>query len=140
MGQELARLNLPTEVHRIQKNDQSLTHIKVIKMASISFKLLKRASTSFKILNVNEWNDFQQTGEFFGTLLDLKDGYIHMSSTKEQMERVKNKYYKDTQIYLLTIDLTKLDAVKFEPISNGDIYPHQYGILKLTDVISAHLM
>lgn len=78
--------------------------------------------------------------EFFGTHLDVKDGYIHMSLTREQMERVKIKYYKDVNVYLLQIDLSKLDNVKFERISSGDIYPHQYGNLNLECVLSSVLL
>jgi uncharacterized protein (DUF952 family) len=98
--------------------------------------LLTIKKTAFKILTVIEYQNFMKGGEFLGSQLDLRDGYIHMSSTKEQMQRVKDKYYKNEEIYLLEIDLTKLDNLKFEPISNGDIYPHQYGKLKVDDVVS----
>lgn len=91
-------------------------------------------STAFKILTVTEWVQFQKIKQFAGTPLDLKDGYIHMSSTKEQMDRVKDKYYKNQDVYLLQINLDKLNNVKFELISNGDIYPHQYGKLELDNV------
>ena len=94
----------------------------------------------YKILLKNEWEQFQETKEFAGTSLDLKDKYIHMSSTKEQMERVKQKYYKDVEVYLLQINANKLDNLKYEPISNGDLYPHQYGKLLLEHVIDARIM
>lgn len=97
----------------------------------------------YKILLKPEWEKFQQTKEFIGTELDIKDGYIHMSSTKEQMERVKNKYYKDVKVYLLKIDSDKLsqsNKFKYEPISNGDLYPHYYDKLLISHVISAETM
>jgi uncharacterized protein (DUF952 family) len=94
----------------------------------------------YKILLKDEWDTFQASGEFLGTQLDLKDGYIHMSSTEEQMLRVKNKFYKDEQVYLLKIDLSKLDNLKYEPISNGDLYPHQYGKLMLEWVVDVTLI
>lgn len=97
-------------------------------------------TTAYKILTIVEFQKFMKDGKFLGTSLDLKDGYIHMSSTKQQMERVKNKYYKDEEVYLLEIDLTRLDNVKFEPISNGDLYPHHYGILKFSDVVSHEII
>lgn len=97
-------------------------------------------NTAYKILTITEFDKFTKEKIFLGTPLDIKDGYIHMSSTKKQMERVKQKYYKDQKIYLLEIDLDKLNNVKFEPISNGDIYPHQYGELKLTDIISSEII
>lgn len=94
----------------------------------------------YKILLKPEWEKFQELKEFAGTNMDLKDGYIHMSSTEEQMTRVKQKYYKDEEVYLLQIDSNKLDKLKYEPISNGDLYPHQYGKLLLEHIISAKLI
>ena len=63
-----------------------------------------------------------------------------MSSTKEQMDRVIEKYYKSISVYLLKIDLSKLSDVRFEPITNGDIYPHQYGTLPFNAVLSYELV
>eukprot|EP01040_Poterioochromonas_malhamensis_P016575 gene16575-18854_t len=94
----------------------------------------------YKILLKSEWEQFQETKEFVGTPLDLRDGYIHMSFTEDQMKRVKEKYYKDTEVYLLHIDSSKLDHLKYEPISNGDLYPHQYGKLVLEHVVRVNLM
>lgn len=94
----------------------------------------------YKILLESELDEFVATGEFIGTALDLRDGYIHMSSTEEQMTRVKNKYYKDQKVYLLKIDSSKLDNLKYEPISNGDLYPHQYGKLMLDWVVGVTQM
>lgn len=94
----------------------------------------------YKILLKDEWENFQLDKEFLGTLLDLRDGYIHMSSTQEQMKRVKQKYYTGVEVYLLQIDSNKLDNLKYEPISNGDVYPHQYGKLLIEHVVDATLM
>ena len=94
----------------------------------------------YKILRNDEWDNFLASGEFAGTPLDLEDVYIHMSSTEEQMIRVKNKFYKDEQVYLLKINSSKLDNLKYEPISNGDLYPHQYGKLMLEWVVDVTLV
>lgn len=90
----------------------------------------------FKLLTPIEWEQFQLNKEFHGTLMDIRDGYIHMSETASQMTRVKEKYYKDQKMFLLRIDSSKLSNVKFEPASNGDLYPHQYGVLPFESVVS----
>ena len=91
----------------------------------------------YKILEKNEWENFFKDKKFSGTSLDLKDGYIHMSSTQAQMERIKEKYYKDKKALLLHINLDKLmetNKLKYEPISNGDLYPHLYDDLLIDQV------
>ena len=90
----------------------------------------------YKILTEDQLTSFIKSGKFDGTDLDKKDGYIHMSSNQEQIKRVRNKYYSDhPTVWLLHIDVTKLDNLKYEPISSGDIYPHQYGKLYLDNVV-----
>ena len=51
------------------------------------------AENFFKLLTPIEWEQFQLNKEFHGTLMDIRDGYIHMSETASQMTRVKEKYY-----------------------------------------------
>lgn len=85
---------------------------------------------AYKLLTSEELRLFQETNEFHGTDLDKRDGFIHMSSTAEQYNRVLKKYYAGiSPVHLVHIRLAQLDNLKFEKISNGDIYPHQYGKL-----------
>jgi len=86
-------------------------------------------TTVYKLLIPNEVKQFMASGEFAGTQLDIADGYIHMSSSQEQYERVLNKYYKNKDVILLSIDSSQLTDLKYEKSSNGDTYPHQYGKL-----------
>lgn len=126
------------------ENQNKTNNIKYYKIIEIELEMNDKEenkrniekSVIYKILTEKELNIFKISGEFNGTLLDIKDGYIHMSSTEEQVKRVKNKYYQNEKVYLLEIDASKLDNLKYEKISNGDIYPHQYGKLLLEDVIS----
>ena len=93
-------------------------------------------STVYKILTNAEFRAFTAEGVFSGNAMDKKDGYIHMSSNVVQYERIRKKYYStEEKVCLLNIDASRLDNLKYEAISSGDIYPHQYGILKLSNVI-----
>lgn len=97
-----------------------------------SGKIANSVKMVYKILEENEWTNFFKEKKFSGTSLDLRDGYIHMSSTQAQMERIKEKYYKDKKALLLHIDLDKLietNKLKYEPSSNGEYYPHLYSDL-----------
>ena len=42
----------------------------------------------FKILEHKEW--FNNEEEYKGSLIDLKDGFIHLSSTTRYMKHVRN--------------------------------------------------
>jgi uncharacterized protein (DUF952 family) len=99
--------------------------------------MLMNKNIAFKILSVSEWTQFQYYKTFSGTQLDIKHGFIHMSSTKEQINRIKEKYYLNQQVHLLQIDLDKLQNVKFQETMSGEVYPHYYGKLKLEDIIDS---
>ena len=86
----------------------------------------------YKILTLEEWDKFSKEGVFSGNKMDIKDGYIHMSSNEEQYLRVLNKYYSDQeQVIILHINKQNISNLRMEPIKNGDLYPHQYGDLQL---------
>lgn len=63
------------------------------------------------------------------------EGFIH-ASPAEQLTRVANKYYREhPALKLLTVDADRVSVpVKWEAISNGDLYPHLYGPLNLDAV------
>jgi uncharacterized protein (DUF952 family) len=92
----------------------------------------------YKLLTESEFNLFRTNGYFVGTSLDKKSGFIHMCETNEQVKRVYEKFYKGNldNTYCLTLNLSS-DKLKYEPISNGDIYPHLYNSdLQWSDVTS----
>jgi uncharacterized protein (DUF952 family) len=103
---------------------------------------MENYTTIYKILTLEEWSEFETIGEFRGTSLDVKDGYIHMSKNMDQVNRVKNKYYKDTKIVLVHIDPLLLPAsdFRYELISNGDTYPHLYNTLLTKYIIKYELL
>jgi uncharacterized protein (DUF952 family) len=63
------------------------------------------------------------------------EGFIH-ASPANQLNRVANKYYRQhAALRVLTIDPAKVHAeLKWEAISNGDLYPHFYGPLNMSAV------
>lgn len=97
-------------------------------------KFVHQMAIAYKILTLPEADSFLADGSTRGSPLDIKDGYIHMCSTHSQVERVLNKYYSGTDVRIATISLEGLENVKFEPISNGDLYPHLYGVLPYSSV------
>lgn len=93
-----------------------------------------------KLLFPEEWIQFQEEKVYHGNASDKRDGFIHMSKDEKQMTRVRNKYFANQSIYKVKIDPTKLSDVRYEMASDGDLYPHQYGVVPLESVISVEFM
>jgi uncharacterized protein (DUF952 family) len=91
----------------------------------------------YKIFLIDEWRSFQQEGEFKGSPLDSKDGFIHMS-TEAQLEQTLIKHFNSEEPLVIASfkesDLS--ENLKWEPSRNGDLFPHLYGRLLIEHVIS----
>src|SRR5579863_500480 len=97
----------------------------------------------FKILTPAEWTTFQRDGHFKGTSLDLEDGYIH-SAYKDQYEHILQRFFNNVRPLVLTEVNPKLLSsatvkVEFDETS-GIEYPHIYGAIPLTAVISHKIL
>lgn len=92
-----------------------------------------------------EWLEAQSRGEYVAPSLQ-SEGFIHCS-TEKQVLHVANAFYRGrTDLVLLQLDETKLtSALKWEPpagppapgISEADLFPHIYGPINPTAVVSA---
>lgn len=103
---------------------------------------IKLPKVVYKIMSVDEYKKFESSGIFEGTELDKKDGYIHMCQSKEQVQKVLDKFYQDeVSVYKLLIDPLTLKNLKFEASKSGtEIYPHEYGSLNINSVMVASLI
>ena len=81
----------------------------------------------YKILTKEEWLKAKITGTIIGSTMDIKDGFIHLSTSK-QIKRIANKYFPDmTNGYLIKIDYKKIKTnIKWEPNSKGELFAHSY--------------
>ena len=88
----------------------------------------------FKIIEKNEWKKAKKLGIYSGSTKDIEDGYIHFSEEQQVMETL-NKYYKDKEnLILLKVHTLNLEHLLWEQASNGDMYPHLYSSLDITNV------
>lgn len=93
----------------------------------------------YKVLTLNEWDHSQVSG-FITTELDLKDGFIHLSTATQLNATLSLYFTKEESVVLLQLDRAQThDKIKFEPpIPSGDrigLFPHYYGDLN-TNAIS----
>lgn len=91
-----------------------------------------------KLLRAGEWAAFQRDGVFAGSPDDLRDGFIHLS-TPEQAPGTAAKWFAgEAGVMALTFDADELAAdLKWEPSRGGQLFPHLYRPLQLTELVEA---
>ena len=95
-------------------------------------------AVAFKILDAGDWTAAQASGAFLGSAIDLKDGFIHLSTADQLEETVRRHFAGRTGLVLLTVDLAVLgSAVRWEPSRGGELFPHVYGPMPLSVVREA---
>jgi uncharacterized protein (DUF952 family) len=94
-------------------------------------------TTVYKIVAADLWQAAQDSGVFTGAGIDLTDGFIHLS-TAVQARRTAQLYFAgQDNLVLMAVDEASLgEALKYEPSRDGDLFPHLYGPLPLTTVLS----
>ncbi|MBC2777781.1 DUF952 domain-containing protein [Parasphingopyxis marina] len=93
------------------------------------------SAAAFKILTGPEWAAFERDGVFRGAPIDLKDGFIHLS-TAEQLEETLALHFADqTGLVIAEIDPAPFgDALRWEASRGGQLFPHLYADLPLSAV------
>ena len=92
-------------------------------------------TTAYKILTADQWAQFQTDGVFTGALVDLADGYIHMSTAEQLPETLAKHFAGQSGLVIAAIDLAQLgDALKWEVSRGGALFPHYYGALQMPAV------
>lgn len=91
----------------------------------------------YKICSQAEWDAAVAAGEYTGSADDARDGFIHFS-TAEQVAATAAKYFAGrNDLVLIEVDAAHLGAaLRFEPSRGGALFPHLYGALPLTAVVS----
>ena len=88
----------------------------------------------YKICTKAEWLLAKKEGKFLGSKKDIEDGFIHFSD-KSQIQGTLNKYFsKEENLILLKIETFKLDNLVWEQTSDGNMFPHLYAHLDISNV------
>ena len=89
----------------------------------------------FKIIDFDEWQKVKQSEIYLGSSKDIADGYIHFSG-EDQVKGTLEKYYsKQENLILLKVETLKLDHLIWEQTSDGNMFPHLYSSLDLSNVV-----
>ena len=88
----------------------------------------------FKIIDKDDWQKAKKKGTYGGSKKDIEDGYIHFSEEDQVEETLRRYYPKKDNLLLLKVNAFKLEHLLWEQASNGDMYPHLYSPLDVTNV------
>jgi len=89
----------------------------------------------FKIVDIDEWKKAKDSGTYSGSSKDIEDGFIHFSG-EDQVKGTLEKYYsKQENLVLLKVETLKLDHLIWEQSSDGNMFPHLYSSLDLSNVV-----
>lgn len=91
--------------------------------------------TVYKIVPVALWSSLPPGGRFVGSALDLRDGFIHFSTSLQVRETAARHFADTADLLLVAVSTAALGAaLRWEPSRGGDLFPHLYGDLPLEAV------
>jgi uncharacterized protein (DUF952 family) len=94
--------------------------------------------TIYKLCERELWDAAERSGVFAGAGIDVRDGFIHLSTAAQVRDTAAKHFGGAADLMLIAVDADALDgALKWEPSRGGDLFPHLYGVMPLTAVIWA---
>lgn len=92
----------------------------------------------YKVLRAAEWKALRDAGQTVGAPVDVADGYIHFSTAQQLPETLARHFAGEEDLQLLSCDPAALAPdLRWEPSRGGDLFPHLYRALHMSDVVSA---
>jgi uncharacterized protein (DUF952 family) len=89
----------------------------------------------YKICTKSEWEKIKNKKQFIGSKKDLEDGYIHFSGEDQIEGTLRKFYFNQKDLILLKVDTLKLDHLLWEQASDGNMFPHLYSSLDISNVV-----
>ena len=94
----------------------------------------------YKILDRSAWEAAQRDGVFAGAEVDLRDGYIHLSTAAQAAETARLHFRDRADLVVLELKADDLGAaLRWEPSRGGQMFPHLYGPLDPASVRAVHV-
>jgi uncharacterized protein (DUF952 family) len=84
----------------------------------------------YKILTRTEWRTAQAAGRFEGSVVDRRDGFIHLSTAAQAQRTAELHFARQADLVVLELAAERLGAaLRWEPSRGGQLFPHVYGTL-----------
>lgn len=93
----------------------------------------------YKILTRAEWLAAQSSGQFTGSEIDRRDGYIHFSTAEQARETARLHFHGKADLVVLEVPTEGLGAaIVWEPSRGSQLFPHLYAPLAIEHVTAVH--
>ena len=90
----------------------------------------------YKLVSADLWDSALAVGTFYGSPLDLSDGYIHLSASQQVRETARRHFRDVPSLLLVEVATDRLGpSLRWEPSRGGDLFPHLYAPLDLSAVV-----
>ncbi len=90
----------------------------------------------YKIAPAALWRKTQDQGRFDGAPIDVKDGFIHLSTAAQVEETALKHFAGRSDLVLIAVDANKLgDGLRYEASRGGALFPHLHAPLPLDAVV-----
>ena len=86
-------------------------------------------------MSAEAWTACEPAGRFAGSPVDVRDGFIHLSTAAQVRETAARHFAGMDDLLLVAVD-TSAVPLRWEPSRGGDLFPHLYGDLPLSAVQS----
>jgi uncharacterized protein (DUF952 family) len=81
----------------------------------------------YKVCAASEWRDATVVGAYRGSAVDLRDSFIHFSTSTQLAETLRRHFAGQRDLVLVAVDPGALGAqLRWEPSRGGDLFPHLY--------------
>jgi uncharacterized protein (DUF952 family) len=87
-------------------------------------------SLVYKIIGRQAWEEASARGRFDGASVDIRDGYIHLSTGSQVQETARLHFHGQPDLVVVAFEAERFgDALKWELSRGGQLFPHLYGVL-----------
>jgi uncharacterized protein (DUF952 family) len=91
--------------------------------------------TIYKICERAQWRAAEAAGQFRGSGVDERDGFIHFSTAAQLAETATKHFAGQKDLMLVAVDAGAFGAaLKWEKSRGGDLFPHLYAAVPLNAV------
>ena len=91
----------------------------------------------YKICTSTAFAAAEAKGRFEGSADDARDGFIHLSASHQVQGTLAAHFRGQRDLVLIAVDPDALgENLRWEPSRGGALFPHLYGPLDLTAVLS----
>jgi uncharacterized protein (DUF952 family) len=92
----------------------------------------------YKIIDSKAWGVAVADGVFHGAAIDLRDGYIHLSTATQVKETARLHFAGVAGLLLVAIHEAQVAGrLKWEASRGGQLFPHVYGTIDPAQIVWA---